>query len=50
MFSFPPTIFFLQFQVCHYTKRIAEAKNEKELLFLETELHRIKTRLNSLLN
>lgn len=39
------TLYFLQFQIDHYTERLADARNDKEKSFLRKELYNIKQAL-----
>ena len=36
-----PRVLFIEFQLMHYEQRVAEAKTERERLFLKKELYNI---------
>jgi hypothetical protein len=42
MFLIPPLKFFVEWQICHYKKRLIEAINTKEKRFLKSQLYNIK--------
>jgi hypothetical protein len=50
MLFIPPTLFFLEVQICQYTKRVAEARTNKESLWLKNELHNLKQALITFYN
>ena len=50
MFILPPAFHFLEFQIDHYTGRVADARNEAERIHCERELSRLKQSLPTIYN
>jgi hypothetical protein len=42
MFQLPTHAYFLEWQLYHYAKRVAEERNPKALEFLKTQLNNLK--------